>query len=128
MQLSFVFRKRWLWLYPPLLLLSSVLMWLSVTVWLPLPPQVMVMAGGLPTGTYMGLAVRYRDILEQRGIRVHYPELEFCTDNGAMIALAAGMRLQAGLVNLQTLQRGYTFDVKPRWNLAELQLEPAAVI
>ncbi len=70
MQLSFVFRKRWLWLYPPLLLLSSVLMWLSVTVWLPLPPQVMVMAGGLPTGTYMGLAVRYRDILEQRGIRV----------------------------------------------------------
>ena len=40
-------------------------------------------------------------------------------------ALAAGMRLQAGLVNLQTLQNSYTFDVKPRWNLADLQLTPA---
>jgi N6-L-threonylcarbamoyladenine synthase len=42
-----------------------------------------------------------------------------------MIALAAGMRLQAGLVTLDKTQRGYTFDVKPRWNLAELQAEPA---
>ncbi len=70
MKLLFVFRKRWLWLYPPLLLLSALLLWLSIKVWLPLPPQVMVMAGGLPTGTYMALAVRYRDILEDRGIRV----------------------------------------------------------
>jgi hypothetical protein len=29
-------------------------------------------------------------------VRVHYPELHLCTDNGAMIALAAAMRLQAG--------------------------------
>jgi N6-L-threonylcarbamoyladenine synthase len=57
-------------------------------------------------------------VCEQRGIRVHYPELHLCTDNGAMIALAAGMRLQAGL---ETLQRGYTFDVKPRWSLHEPQ-------
>jgi N6-L-threonylcarbamoyladenine synthase len=35
-----------------------------------------------------------------------------------MIALAAGMRLQAGLGSLQP---GYTFDVKPRWPLGELQ-------
>ena len=54
----------------------------------------------------------------QRGIRVHYPELDLCTDNGAMIALAAGMRLQSGLGHLQP---GYTFDVKPRWTLGELQ-------
>ena len=47
-------------------------------------------------------------------VRVHYPELHLCTDNGAMIALAAGMRLQAGL---EALQSGYTFDVLPRWNL-----------
>ena len=53
---------------------------------------------------------------------MHYPELEFCTDNGAMIAMAAGMRLQAGL---ETLQSGYTFDVKPRWGLDTLQ--PAAL-
>ena len=47
-------------------------------------------------------------------IRVHYPELHLCTDNGAMIALSAGMRLQAGL---ESLQGGYTFDVLPRWSL-----------
>ena len=33
----------------------------------------------------------------KRGVRVHYPELALCTDNGAMIALAAAMRLQAGV-------------------------------
>ncbi|MBC7602736.1 MAG: tRNA (adenosine(37)-N6)-threonylcarbamoyltransferase complex transferase subunit TsaD, partial [Ramlibacter sp.] len=38
-------------------------------------------------------------------------------DNGAMIAMAAAMRLQA---NVQTASRVYAFDVKPRWPLAEL--------
>ena len=86
----------------------------------------LVVAGGV--GANALLRSQLNAACQRSGVRVHYPELEFCTDNGAMIALAAGMRLQAGLVNLQTLQRGYTFDVKPRWNLAELQLEPAAVI
>ncbi len=49
-----------------------------------------------------------------RGVRVHYPELELCTDNGAMIAMAAAMRLQAGR---QQANRDYAFDVKPRWPL-----------
>ncbi len=53
----------------------------------------------------------------RRGIRVHYPELHLCTDNGAMIALAAAMRLQAGLATLSTEP---AFDVKPRWDLATL--------
>ena len=53
----------------------------------------------------------------KRSVRVHYPELHLCTDNGAMIALSAGMRLQAGL---KTLQSGYTFDVKPRWSLTDI--------
>jgi N6-L-threonylcarbamoyladenine synthase len=50
-------------------------------------------------------------------VRVHYPELALCTDNGAMIALAAGMRLQAGLAGAD---RSYSFEVKPRWSLAEM--------
>ena len=82
-----------------------------------------MVAGGV--GANALLRSQLDSACRQRGIRVHYPELEFCTDNGAMIALAAGMRLQAGLVNVQTLQGGYTFDVKPRWNLAELQRQPA---
>ena len=52
-------------------------------------------------------------------MRVHYPELHLCTDNGAMIAMAAAMRLQAGI---QRRRRDYAFDVKPRWPLAELLL------
>ncbi len=49
--------------------------------------------------------------------RVHYPPLALCTDNGAMIALAAALRLQQGLAVPQT---DGAFDVKPRWPLHEL--------
>ena len=48
--------------------------------------------------------------------RVHYPELHLCSDNGAMIALAAAMRCQAGRAEPT---RDLTFDVKPRWALGE---------
>ena len=75
----------------------------------------LVVAGGV--GANALLRSQLNAECHKRGIRVHYPELHLCTDNGAMIALAAGMRLQAGL---QTMQRGYTFDVKPRWGLAEI--------
>ncbi len=80
----------------------------------------LVVAGGV--GANALLRSQLNAICLQRGIRVHYPELDLCTDNGAMIALAAGMRLQSGLGHLQP---GYTFDVKPRWPLGELQ-EPSA--
>mgnify|MGYP000881497384 CR=1 FL=1 len=50
-------------------------------------------------------------------IRVHYPELALCTDNGAMIALAAAMRLQRGSA---TPSADYAFDVLPRWPLASV--------
>ena len=45
---------------------------------------------------------------------MHYPELALCTDNGAMIALAAAMRLQRGIADGAT---DYAFDVRPRWPL-----------
>ena len=75
----------------------------------------LVVAGGV--GANALLRSELNAACGKQGIRVHYPELHLCTDNGAMIALAAGMRLQAGL---QTLQGGYTFDVLPRWGLAEI--------
>ena len=37
---------------------------------------------------------------EKRQARVFFPELALCTDNGAMIALAAAMRLQRGIAAL----------------------------
>ncbi len=50
-------------------------------------------------------------------VRVHYPELQLCTDNGAMIAMAAAMRLQSGQ---QAASLEYAFDVKPRWPLEDI--------
>ena len=75
----------------------------------------LVVAGGVGANSH--LRGELNEACAKRGIRVHYPELHLCTDNGAMIALAAGMRLQAGL---ESLQGGYTFDVLPRWSLAEV--------
>ncbi|MGB4813014.1 MAG: tRNA (adenosine(37)-N6)-threonylcarbamoyltransferase complex transferase subunit TsaD [Methylophilaceae bacterium] len=49
---------------------------------------------------------------------VSYPRLEFCTDNGAMIAFAGAMRLKA----MQDLAKNnHSFSVKPRWDLSLLQ-------
>ena len=77
--------------------------------------QRIVVAGGV------GANRRLREQLDaacaKRGVRVHYPELALCTDNGAMIALAAAMRLQAGV---QEARAAYAFDVKPRWPLQEI--------
>ncbi|CAD83584.1 possible glycoprotease [Candidatus Blochmanniella floridana] len=43
------------------------------------------------------------------------PELEFCTDNGAMVAYTGLIRLKAGLSN-----RDLSITVKPRWSLESL--------
>ncbi|MBA3594000.1 MAG: tRNA (adenosine(37)-N6)-threonylcarbamoyltransferase complex transferase subunit TsaD [Polaromonas sp.] len=75
----------------------------------------LVVAGGVGANTL--LREQLNDACQKRGIRVHYPELHLCTDNGAMIALAAGMRLQAGMAQINT---AYSFDVKPRWPLGLL--------
>ena len=83
----------------------------------------LVVAGGV--GANALLRSQLDAACRQRGIRVHYPELAFCTDNGAMIAMAAAMRLQAGLVELDALPGRYAFEVKPRWSLSEFQAETA---
>jgi N6-L-threonylcarbamoyladenine synthase len=59
---------------------------------------------------------------DSAGARVHYPELHLCTDNGAMIALAAAMRMQA---RVQTASKAYAFDVMPRWPLAQVSPDSA---
>ena len=79
--------------------------------------QRIVIAGGV--GANKSLRAELNAACAKRGVRVHYPELDFCTDNGAMIAMAAAMRLQA---DAQAATGVYAFDVKPRWPLAELSL------
>jgi len=71
-----------------------------------------VVAGGV--GANRLLRAQLNAACAARGVRVHYPELELCTDNGAMIAMAAAMRLRAGVA---TASRDYAFDVRPRWPL-----------
>ncbi len=81
----------------------------------------LVVAGGV--GANACLREQLDAACAKRGWRVHYPELHLCTDNGAMIALAAGMRVQAGLTDRAgAAGTGYAFDVRPRWPLAELSL------
>jgi N6-L-threonylcarbamoyladenine synthase len=75
----------------------------------------LVVAGGV--GANRSLRQQLDAACAKRAIRVYYPELDLCTDNGAMIALAGAMRLQSGR---QQGTEVYAFDVKPRWPLDQL--------
>jgi N6-L-threonylcarbamoyladenine synthase len=72
----------------------------------------LVVAGGV--GANAMLREQLNAACGKRGVRVHYPELSLCTDNGAMIAMAAAMRLQRGMADLQN---DGGFAVRPRWTL-----------
>jgi len=77
--------------------------------------QRLVVAGGV--GANASLRQRLDEACRRIGVRVHYPEPALCTDNGAMIALAAAMRWQRGLGEGD---RSGAFDVRPRWDLAQI--------
>jgi N6-L-threonylcarbamoyladenine synthase len=77
----------------------------------------LVVAGGV------GANRRLRAALDEAGklggFRVVYPELELCTDNGAMIALAGALRLVDQSLPAQT-GPDHSFTVRPRWDLASV--------
>jgi len=74
----------------------------------------LVVAGGVSANQSL------RQVLNKMGKKldteVFYPRQEFCTDNGAMIALAGHLRLTKGQVSV-----GNEITVKPRWSLEELE-------
>ena len=76
----------------------------------------LVIAGGV--GANMQLRASLNAAAARRKFTVYYPELEFCTDNGAMIAFAGALRLER---NPALAQRDYAFNVRPRWPLDELE-------
>ena len=76
--------------------------------------QQLVVAGGV--GANRELRRQLDAQARTREMSVFYPELEFCTDNGAMIALAGALRFQAGA----SLKPAGAFVVRPRWPLTEL--------
>lgn len=75
----------------------------------------LVVAGGV--GANLLLRAQLNQAAIKSGFSVFYPALEFCTDNGAMIAFAGAMRLQQ-----QEAVSNYRFNVKPRWDLQELNI------
>ncbi len=71
----------------------------------------LVVAGGV--GANSRLRSELSKAAGARGIEVFYPDLAFCTDNGAMIAFAGAMRLGA-------LTEPGPFSVRPRWDLGSV--------
>jgi N6-L-threonylcarbamoyladenine synthase len=78
----------------------------------------LVVAGGV--GANRRLQERLADEALAAGITVFRPPLEFCTDNGAMVAFAAALRIAAGECSLQRAGAG-SFSVKPRWDLDRIR-------
>jgi N6-L-threonylcarbamoyladenine synthase len=79
----------------------------------------LVVAGGV--GANRRLRERLDHAAQDRGCRVFYPEFELCTDNGAMIALAGALRMEAtGIPDLATKPPVGGFSVRPRWPLDTL--------
>jgi N6-L-threonylcarbamoyladenine synthase len=74
--------------------------------------KALVVAGGV--GANRRLRARLAVIAEREGARLFYPRPEFCTDNGAMIAYAGFLRLQAGEHDVPTIR------ARPRWPLDSL--------
>lgn len=77
----------------------------------------LIVSGGV--GANRRLRERLRSECQKLGTEVFFPRLEFCTDNGAMIAYAGYFRWTLnGHGNRQNFHGG--FDVKPRWSLEDL--------
>ncbi len=72
----------------------------------------LVIAGGVSANSEIRRALQ--QMTQKQGARLYFPRLEFCTDNGAMIAYAGCQRLLAG--QHQDLQ----IFARPRWPVDEL--------
>jgi len=72
----------------------------------------LVIAGGVSANTL--LRERLKKTMSGMGVELFYPRVEFCTDNGAMIAYAGCQRLlEGGVVD-------HAIQVKARWPLDQL--------
>ena len=72
----------------------------------------LVVAGGV--GANRELRARLAAALAGRGATAYFPDLEFCTDNGAMIALVGALRMAGAVAG------DHAFSVRPRWDLTSL--------
>jgi len=77
----------------------------------------LVVSGGVSANR--SLRARLAQTVSQRGGRVYYPRVEFCTDNAAMIAVAGLARLSAGQHDTLVIR------ARAQWALSELAPLPA---
>jgi len=85
--------------------------------------RTLVVAGGV--GANAALRRRLRDAVAARGAEVFFPEPKYCTDNGAMIAMTAALRLLEARADATSIhathavefRSDYAFSVRPRWAL-----------
>ena len=78
----------------------------------------LVVAGGVGANRRLRAALAAK--ASAAGFDLSYPEAELCTDNGAMIALAGALRLQAGMP-AEAGGASAAFTVRPRWDLSEIR-------
>ena len=71
-----------------------------------------MVAGGVSANA--ALRARLHEMTQRNNAQVFYPRLEFCTDNGAMIAFVGSLRLKAGAHDPPT------FDTRARWAIQDL--------
>ena len=71
-----------------------------------------VVSGGV--GANKQLREKLTKSSQENNFKLFFPSLEFCTDNGAMIALAGYLR------HSLSEKKDYRFTVMPRWRLTEI--------
>ena len=76
----------------------------------------LVVAGGV--GANRKLRERLAAVAAESDAELYFPRTEFCTDNGAMIALAGCLRLAAG-----AKQQGLGLGARARWPLDDNDIE-----
>lgn len=73
----------------------------------------LVVAGGVSANHEM--RTQLEAMAKAKGFSVHFPRLEFCGDNGAMIAFAGWQRLASGQIEDHAIRS------RPRWPINELE-------
>ncbi len=115
--------KRWLLFYAPILVLCVLLLWLSLTQWMPLPPKRVTMVAGIPGGGYTLLANQYRKQLEDLGLQVAIATTK--QSHSGLQQLANNPQIDLALVNglVASLEQSANYQA-----LAAVEREPLWVL